>query len=153
MKPNSVGTPDIYFGAKVKPMQLNNGVWAWGISPSRYVRESENCKDYLTKQIPPQYMLPKLATNPFLTNHNTGIDTSFELDPDLASYFQSLIRIIHWMVKLGCINVAMEASLLSSHSTLPHKGHTHAALHIMDYLGLQHNSQLYMEQTYPHIDN
>ncbi len=32
LKPDSVGAPDVYLGAKVKPMQLENGVWVWGIS-------------------------------------------------------------------------------------------------------------------------
>ncbi len=35
LKLNSVGAPDIYLGAKLKLMQLENGVWAWGISPSK----------------------------------------------------------------------------------------------------------------------
>ena len=29
MKAGSMGDPDIYFGAKVKPMKMNNGVAAW----------------------------------------------------------------------------------------------------------------------------
>ncbi len=37
LKPESVGAPDIYLGAKLKQMQLENGVWAWGISPSKYI--------------------------------------------------------------------------------------------------------------------
>ncbi len=37
LKPDSVGSPDIYLGAKLKLMQLENGVWAWGISLSKYV--------------------------------------------------------------------------------------------------------------------
>jgi hypothetical protein len=37
LKPSSVGDPDIYFGAKLKPTQLKNKIWAWGLSPSKYV--------------------------------------------------------------------------------------------------------------------
>ncbi len=62
LKPDSVGSPDIYLGAKLKLMQLENGVWAWGISPSKYVREAvKNCKDYVSKHLPPQYKLTKLS--------------------------------------------------------------------------------------------
>ncbi len=38
LKPESVGAPDIYLGAKLKLMQLKNGIWAWGISPSKYIQ-------------------------------------------------------------------------------------------------------------------
>ncbi len=83
-----MGAPDIYLGTKLKLMQHENGVWAWGISPSKYVREAvKNCKDYVSEHLPPQYKLPNLAPNPFLTKYESGIDISPELDPDLASYF------------------------------------------------------------------
>jgi hypothetical protein len=38
LKPASVGDPSMYLGAKLKITQLNNGVWAWGMSPSKYKR-------------------------------------------------------------------------------------------------------------------
>ncbi len=87
LKPDSVGAPDIYLGAKLKLMQLENGVWAWGISPSKYVREAvKNCKDFVSEHLPTQYRLPKLAPNPFPTKYELGIDVSPELVPNLASF-------------------------------------------------------------------
>ncbi len=76
----------------------------------------------------PGHRLPKLVSNLFLTKFEPGINTSPELDPDLASYFQSLIGVICWIIKLGCIDIAIEASLLLSISTqgniccLAHRG-------------------------------
>ncbi len=47
LKPDSVCEPDVYLGAKLKLMQLENGVWAWGLSPSKYIHEAiQNCKKY-----------------------------------------------------------------------------------------------------------
>jgi hypothetical protein len=44
LKPNSVGDPDIYLGAKLKQTRLPNCVWAWGLSPSKYVAQAaKNC--------------------------------------------------------------------------------------------------------------
>ena len=40
MKPSSVSDPDIYLGAKLRQTRLPNGVWAWGISPSKYVAQA-----------------------------------------------------------------------------------------------------------------
>ncbi len=57
------------------------------------------------------------------------------------------------MVKLGCIDIAKEVSLLSSHSALPREGHMDTALHIMADLDLHHNSRLCMDPTYPNIDD
>ena len=42
MKAGSIGDPDIYLGAKVKQMKMNNGVTAWAISPNQYVNEAVN---------------------------------------------------------------------------------------------------------------
>jgi hypothetical protein len=36
-KPNSIGDPEFYLGAKLRPMTLPNGVVAWGMSASKYV--------------------------------------------------------------------------------------------------------------------
>jgi hypothetical protein len=39
LKPTSVGDPDIYLSAKLKETQLPNGIYAWGLSPSKYVNQ------------------------------------------------------------------------------------------------------------------
>ena len=39
LNPNSIGDPDIYLGAKLNNMRLENGVWAWSKSTERYVKE------------------------------------------------------------------------------------------------------------------
>ncbi len=108
---------------------------------------------YISEYLPPQYRLPKLAPNPFPTKYELGIDISPELDPDLASYFQSLIGIMCWMVKLGCIDIATKVSLLTLHLALSHEGHMDTSLQIMAYLGLHHNTCLFMDQIYPDIND
>jgi hypothetical protein len=35
-KPNSIGDPEFYLGAKLQPITLPNGVIAWGMSASKY---------------------------------------------------------------------------------------------------------------------
>ncbi|KAL7462190.1 hypothetical protein ACHAXS_002579 [Conticribra weissflogii] len=58
-----------------------------------------------------------------------------------------------WMVTLDLIDIATKVSLLSSHSALQHEDNMDAAMHIMAYLGLHHNSCLCMDPTYPDIDD
>ena len=40
MKPDSIGNPDIYLGAKLWQVQLNSGVYTWAMSPSKYMQDA-----------------------------------------------------------------------------------------------------------------
>ena len=53
------------------------------------------------------------------------------LDPDLASYYQTMIGVMRWMVEIGRIEIAIECSLLSSHLAYHREGHFECALHMM----------------------
>ncbi len=46
-----------------------------------------------------------------------------------------------------------EVSMLLSHMALLRQGHLEAALHVMSYLSLHHNSLLCMDSMYPMIDS
>ena len=53
MKTGSIGDPDIYLGAKVKPMKMNNGVTASSVIPSKYVNEAIiNCEKWMQENMP-----------------------------------------------------------------------------------------------------
>ena len=46
----------MYLGAKIRKIKMPSGVYAWGISPSKYVQEAvRNCEDYLKKNYPDDY--------------------------------------------------------------------------------------------------
>ena len=48
-----MGDPDIYLGAKLRKVTLENGVEAWPMSPSKYVQEEvKNAKNYLQEKEP-----------------------------------------------------------------------------------------------------
>ena len=50
MMKGSIGDPDIYLGARLRKVQLDNGVFAWGMSPEKYVQEAvRNVEEHLTK--------------------------------------------------------------------------------------------------------
>ena len=93
MKAGSIGDPDIYLGAKVKPMKMNSGVSAWAISPSKYVNEAvNNCEKWMQESMP-EHKHSSRATNPFPTDYDPDLDTTNELGEDQATYYQSQIRI------------------------------------------------------------
>jgi hypothetical protein len=74
------------------------------------------------------------------------------LDLERSSFYQHLIGVMHWMVKLGRVDIATEVSMLSSYLVYPCEGHLEAAIHVMGYLRLKHNSRLILDPTYPDIN-
>jgi hypothetical protein len=67
LKPSSVGNPSMYLGAKLKLTQMSNGVYAWGVSPAKYIKKAvSNCKKHLKSNYDGRYVLPTQAANPLL---------------------------------------------------------------------------------------
>lgn len=153
LKPSSIGDPEMYLGTKLKYHKTANGVWAWAMSPSKYVREAvRNSVKHLKENYDQKYSLPKHCPNPFVMGYEPELDTSKPLNPDEASYFQSIIGVLRWIVEIGRIDIATEISMLSSFLAYPREGHLEAALHVMGYLRQKHNSRLFLDPTYPVIE-
>jgi hypothetical protein len=142
MKPGSIGDPDFYLGAKLRPVTLPNGVVAWGMSSSKYIQGAvHNVKKYLKEN--GEAPLTKRAVTPFASGYRPEIDVSDEVDANKTVYFQSLIGILRWCVELGRVDIITETSMLASHLALPREGHLEAALHMFSYL---------FDPTYPETD-
>ena len=151
MKPGFIGDPDTYLGAKLKKVMLDNGVSCWGMSPSKYIRESiNNVEVYLRDK-----SLPKLKTKVrghWPTDYVSELDVTPELDPVRAQYYQSQIGVLHWIVELGRIDIITEVSKLASFMALPREGHLEAIFHIFAYLRRRHNSRMVFDPCYPDMD-
>jgi hypothetical protein len=47
--------------------RLKNGIWAWGLGPSKYVAQAvKNFEKHPTNKLHSRYQLPPWADNPFL---------------------------------------------------------------------------------------
>jgi hypothetical protein len=115
-----VGDPDIYLGAKLKMTQLENGIWAWGLSPSKYVAQAvKNRAKHLSDKLNNHFCLPQQADNPFPYDYCPELDLSDPLDPECSSFYQHLISVMRLIFELGCIDIVTEFSLLSSHLAHP----------------------------------
>jgi hypothetical protein len=153
LRPSLVGNPDIYLGAKLKLTQLDNGIYAWGLSPSKYVTQAvKNCAKHLTNKLNNRFCLPQRGDNQFPYDYCPELDLSAPLDPECSSFYQHLIGVMRWMVEPGHMDIATEVSLLSSHLAYLHKGNLETALHMMSYLNHTHNTRLIFDPTYPKID-
>ena len=80
------------------------------------------------------------------------MDTSPELEGELASYYQSQIGILRWIVELGRVDIITEVSMLSSQLALPREGHLETVFHVYTYLKDKHNARMVFDPTYPPID-
>lgn len=132
LKESSIGKPKIYLGGKYREVELDNGTKCWAFGSSQYVQAAvENVKAWLAKS---GRKLPKRAEAPFKSGYRPEIDVSQELTGEEASYYQSLIGILRWMVELGRVDICLEVSLMSSHLALPREGHLECLFHIFAYL-------------------
>ncbi len=117
LKEKSIGPPTQYLGNKVSQVTLDNGTTCWSFSSSQYVQSAvENVEDHLMKT---GEKLPNRVRSPWPSNFRPEADTSPELTPVKATYFQSLIGVLRWIVELGRADLAMETSALASMMALP----------------------------------
>ena len=87
LKEESIGSPEFYLGGKLRKVTLENGTKAWAFGSSKYVQASvNNVVEHLAKK---QMKLPTRANTPTTTSYRPEIDTSPELNPTNATYFQS----------------------------------------------------------------
>ena len=74
------------------------------------------------------------------------------IDPSLASYYQSQIGVLIWMVDLGWVDINSEVSMLDSFLYLPQKVHIEVIFHVYVYLCVKHNTRLALYTSHPDID-
>ena len=66
LKPDSVGPPEMYLGAKLKKKTFEDGTSAWGLLPSKYVKKAvRNVKSYLKNNLDGRYKLRKRGESLF----------------------------------------------------------------------------------------
>ena len=57
------------------------------------------------------------------STYRPELDVSEVLLPSDAYYYQSPNGILRWIVELGCVDICLEVSMMSSHLALQRKGH------------------------------
>ena len=78
-----------------------------------------NCQKYLKENLSDEFELIANAPNPFPLGYEPCMDVSPLLSPDDASYFQTIIGVMRWIVELGRIDIAVEVLQLSSFLAMP----------------------------------
>ena len=92
LKESSIGPPNQYLGGNMRKVELTNGVHAWVFSSSRYITEAvKNVDLQLAKN---GFKIPHKAETPFKTSYRPEIDTTPELSPTDAAYYQFLVGML-----------------------------------------------------------
>ena len=99
-----------------------------------------------------RFNIPRSCKTPMRTAYRPELDTSYELNPKDAAYYQSLIGVLRWIVELGRVDICLETSVMSSMLALPRFGHLEQVLQIFGYLRDKHNAELVFDPTYPTFD-
>ena len=143
----------MYLGAGIKKVKLDNGLDAWAASSSQYVQAAiRNVEEYVEKSQDKRWKVPNKVETPMRLTYRPELDVSEELSPSDASYYQSLIEILQWIVVLGLVDMCLEVSMMSSHLALPRKGHMEQVMQIFRYLKKYHNADLIFDPSSPTIN-
>ena len=153
LKEASIGPPKMYLGAGIRKVKLDNGMEAWAASSSQYVQAAVmNVEEYIEKSHHKRWRIPNKVETPMRSTYCPELDVSEELSSSNASYYQSLIGILRWIVELGRVDVCLEVSTMSSHLALPRKGHMEQVMQIFGYLRKYHNAELVFDPSDPTIN-
>ena len=74
------------------------------------------------------------------------------MEQDLASWYQSLIGMIRWMVEIGRVDIITEVSVMASHMAIPREGHVEVVFHVFAFIFHNYNSRVEFDTIYPAIN-
>ena len=92
------------------------------------------------------------AKTPLRTKYRPELDISPKLDPVDASYYMSLVGILQWIVELVRVDICLEVSNMSSHTTLPREVQLEQLLNIFIYLKKHHNAYMVLDPSNPVVE-
>ena len=80
------------------------------------------------------------------------LDTLPLLDADQATFYQSQIGVLRWIVELGRIDIITEVSELSLFLMMLQERHLEALFNLFEYMEKWHNARIVFDPSYPVID-
>jgi hypothetical protein len=120
LKDDKIAEPDVYLGATIAKMSLDNGETCWTMLPEQYVKAAvTNVDEDLAKH---GRRLPSKCVTPFSCKYAPWLEETPELKADGVQHFQELIRQLWWAVEIGPVDILLETSLLSSYLAMPQVG-------------------------------
>jgi hypothetical protein len=110
------------------------------MNSQQYIKEAIRCLELELSKA--GLKLVGKPNTPMQHNDRLELDILSPLGPDQANYYMSLIGVLQWAIALGCIDVYVDVSMLSSHLALPQIGHLQQVFHIFAYLKAHEQSNV-----------
>ena len=83
----------------------------------------ENVEKYLAELDDARWQFPKKKyENCFVEDYARDMDKTHDLDQELASWYQSLIGMLKWMVEICRVDIITEVSMMASQMSMPREG-------------------------------
>ena len=114
-KGEKVAKPEDYLGAQLSNMDANYGTGRqfWSISSEKYyLAEILNVRDQINRD---SKRLPSKCGTPMVSGYAAEMDVTFELRATGVQYYQELIGVLRWLCEIGCVDILLETSLLSTY--------------------------------------
>jgi hypothetical protein len=74
------------------------------------------------------------------------------MDPRHASYYASVMGVLHWCVELGRLDIMIEVQMLASFQACPREGLSEMVFHVFAYLKKYNRSAFVFDWTMPKLD-
>ena len=140
---------DMYLGARIGKKTVD-GTKMWTMSSQDYLKNAIlEVESKLKKE---GKSLPKKAKVPMCQSYRPELDSSEELEGEDITYYQELMGILRWSMKIGRVDIHTEVSMLSAHQASPRRGHLSALYQIFAYLKQKPKLSLYFDSRFPNID-
>ena len=118
-----------YLGGKLYERKVE-GKHCWSFCPTQYVKQAwENVEKQLQKRIHSgdEQFARSGSRNNYLpssksalpSDYHPELDNSPELNAVDSAYYQSLTKILCWIVEMGRVDICLETSVMSSCLALP----------------------------------
>ena len=93
-----------------------------------------------------------MPKNPFLSvYYRPELETSIEFNEDQVIFYQNLIVLLIYIIKIGRIDIVFDVSALSRYIAFPRTGHLVQALNILKYLEIFNANDLAFDTCYQHV--
>ena len=146
LKEGSVKEPLEYLGNQVGRWDmhdpLNLGRQCWAMSSYLYMKHAVGEVEKELSEVHQQLRLPSKVSMPLLVGYRPEVDGTKLLGPRQASYFQGLIGVLHWICKLGRINILHNVAVMLRFLAAPREGHLEQCFHIFAYLKKYSHSKI-----------
>ena len=153
LKEGSVKEPDSYLGAEIKKWHIDGSEdpskTRWAMSSDIYVKRALADVERELGLVG-QKLMTKAPTQ-LSAGYRPELDTTPELDPARASYYQGLIGILRWMCEIGRIDILFSVALMSRFLANPREGHLEQVFHIFAFLKAHDRSALLFDDTEPNF--